>query len=255
MKPYVLITGAYGGLGKAFAKCFARNGMNLVLLGRNAEKLSGLAREFDKTVDIITLQADVGDREQMREAARILKEKNIDIQVLINNAGITYIHRFDREYDLRTYEELIRTNLHGSVYSAYYFLDGIIRNAGSIINISSVIGYAPVIGRTAYAASKFGMEGFFRVLEAEHPDIHVMMVYPTFVDTGIRSGVEGDKTVNEILTPGAVACAVWKAYTRKKRSLFLGKTAYLSYLLYKSFPRLYIRLMRKKIEKTFDNKP
>ena len=250
IKDYVLITGAYGGLGEAMAHKFAESGYGLVLLGRNTEKLQSLEKEVKYKTDVLSLQCDVSDWESCVKAYNLVKASDISIKVLINNAGITYIHKLDQSYEIEKYQTLINTNLNGSVYMAKLFLEDLIEKKGSIINISSVIGYAPVIGRTAYAASKFGMEGFFSVLQAEmDKKLHIMMVYPTFIATHIREKTEGKHEVNEILTAETVANQIFIDFQKKKERVYYGKTARLSKLMYKFFPKLYVNLMRQKISK------
>jgi short-subunit dehydrogenase len=245
---YVIITGAYGGLGKALAEVYATNGYGLVLLGRKKEALQNLKKEINTSIETHTVVCDVSDWRSCQDAYKTIKDKRIEINTLINNAGITYIQNFNKDYDIKKYQQLIDTNLNGSVYLTRLFIDDLLKNKGSVITISSVIGYAPVIGRTAYAASKFGLEGFFSVLRAETADkLHVMMVYPTFIATQIRADVKGDKTVNEVLTATEVAQKTYKAYQNKKNKVFIGKTAKLSYYLYKFLPNLYVNLMRKKV--------
>ncbi|MEZ4908179.1 MAG: SDR family NAD(P)-dependent oxidoreductase [Saprospiraceae bacterium] len=246
-KKYVAITGAYGGLGEAMSKEYYNAGYGLVLLGRDMDKLMKLKKSINDTEDIITLQTDVSNWDSCLSAYKKLKECNVNIDTLINNAGITYIKKFDKDYEIDKYQQLISTNLNGPVFMSRVFIEDLIKNNGNIINISSVIGYAPVIGRTAYAASKFGMEGFSSVLSAELKDkVHILMVYPTFIQTSIRKDIEGDKTINEILTADYVAKKIIEAQKNKKTRLYLGKTAKLSYYLYKFLPKLYLRLMTKK---------
>lgn len=245
---YVLITGAYGGLGEAMAHRFADAGYGLVLLGRNADKLHMLENQIGGKTHVLSVQCDVSDWQSCLTAHGLVKASNISIKILINNAGVTYIHNLDSEYDISNYENVIKTNLNGSVYLTKLFLDDLLQNNGSIINISSVIGYAPVIGRTAYAASKFGMEGFFSVLAAEQGDkLHIMMVYPTFIATHIRENTEGKHEVNEILTADEVANRIFIDYKAKKQRVYYGKTAKLSKFMYKFFPKIYVNLMRKKV--------
>lgn len=247
---YVLITGAYGGLGKALAHRFAKASFGIILLGRNVDKLERFSRELSGNIPVKTLVCDVSSWEDCQKAYEQVSSWNIQLKVLINNAGITYIHKLNKNYDMARYRDLINTNLNGSVYLTQLFLEDLVRNKGSIISISSVIGYAPVIGRTAYAASKFGMEGFFSVLAAEQENnLHILMVYPTFIHTDIRKEVPGDKTVNEILTPETVAERIFEAFVQRKERIYIGKTAKLSYYLYKFAPKIYVRLMRKKINK------
>jgi len=248
MKEYVIITGAYGGLGKALARTYAYAGFALVLIGRKKDQLEAMGKELEAHTDILLIVADVGDWSACQQACVQIKNKKLNIKVLINNAGITYIKKFDTHYDIAAYKRLIDTNLNGPVFLSQLFLEELIQNRGSLINISSVLGYAPVIGRTAYAASKYGMQGFSDVLRAETKNkLHLMVVYPTFIQTDIRNSIEGDKTVNEVLLAGDVARSILKGQLKRKEKLYLGRTAKLSYYLFKYWPKLYVRIMRKKV--------
>lgn len=245
---YVLITGAYGGLGTALAEQFSQKGYGIIVLGRNPEKLHLLQQHLTDHADVISIPCDVSDWQSCQNAYDLIKASSINLKVLINNAGISYIQNFNDDYRIEKYQELIATNLNGTVYLTKLFLNDLLQNNGSIINISSVLGYAPVIGRTAYAASKFGMEGFFAVLQAELTDkIHILMAYPTFIATGIRDKIEGKHEVNEILTPEQVAQEIFNGFQAKKQKIYIGKTAKLSYLMFKFLPKMYVNLMRKKV--------
>ncbi len=247
-KQYCIITGAYGGLGKALAKVYTEEGYGLVLLGRKAQELEKLKEELSSETDIHTIVCDVSDWENCQGAHQQIRALQIPVETLINNAGITYIQNFDDDYDIQRYQQLINTNLNGSVFLTRLFLADLLKVKGSLITISSVIGYAPVIGRTAYAASKFGLEGFFSVLKAElGKKLHIMMVYPTFIATQIRDATKDDKTINEVLTADTVANRIFEAHKKQQAKVYIGKTAKLSYYLYKYFPNLYVNLMRKKV--------
>lgn len=247
-KEYVIITGAYGGLGKALAEIYAKKDFGLILLGRKEEALAVLKKELTTTTDVHTVVCDISNWKSCQEAFSQITALKINLKALINNAGITYIQNFDEQYDISRYQELINTNLNGTVFMTRLFLADLQKNKGSVIIISSVIGYAPVIGRTAYAASKFGLEGFFSVLKAELAEkLHILMVYPTFIETKIRESIKGDKTVNEVLTADTVAKKIFEAHVKKRSKVYIGKTAKLSYYLYKFFPNLYVNLMRKKV--------
>lgn len=245
---YALISGAYGGLGTAMATQFAQNGFGIILLGRNPEKLQQLQHQLTPLTQVLSVPCDVSDWQSCQKAYDLVKASSIQVKVLINNAGISYIQNFNADYSIEKYQELINTNLNGTVYLTKLFLNDVVANQGSIINISSVLGYAPVIGRTAYAASKFGMEGFFAVLQAELAEkIHILMAYPTFIATGIREKIEGKHEINEVLLPHQVAKTIYKAYITKKQKVYIGKTAKMSYLMFKFLPKMYVNLMRHKI--------
>ena len=248
-KDFVLLTGAYGGLGKALASQYAKEGYGLILLGRKDKALKDLQEELSKETIIHTIVCDVSDWESCKNVQQVVAELQVPIKVLINNAGITYIQNFNQKYDIEQYQKLIETNLNGPVYLTRLFIKDLIKNQGSIINISSVIGYAPVVGRTAYAASKFGLEGFCSVLQAEVNDqVHIMMAYPTFIDTPIRDGLEVNTHKNEVLSAEKVANSILVAHQKRKKKVYIGRTAKLSYFLYKFFPKLYVILMKKNIE-------
>ncbi|MCK5536217.1 MAG: SDR family NAD(P)-dependent oxidoreductase [Bacteroidales bacterium] len=249
IKDFVILTGAYGGLGKALAIAYANKGYGLILLGRKKSALQILKEELSNQTRAHSVVCDVSSWEDCQNAHKQIIDLGVQIKVLINNAGITYIQNFNEKYEISSYQELINTNLNGPVYLTRLFMEDLLTNNGSIINISSVIGYAPVIGRTAYAASKFGMEGFFSVLQAEmNNQLHIMMVYPTFIDTHIRDGLEVNTNKYEVLTAEKVANSVLKAHQQKKKKVYIGKTAKLSYYMYKLFPKLYVNLMRKNVE-------
>ncbi len=248
LKDYVIITGAYGGLGKALSLVYAKEGFGLILLGRKKKKLQELENELSKISEIESVVCDVSNWKSCQKAYIQIMDMGVKIKALINNAGITYIQNFDTNYKIDKYQELINTNLNGVVYLTQLFIDVLIKNKGSIITISSVIGYAPVIGRTAYAASKFGLEGFFSVLGAEQDDkLHIMMAYPTFIQTQIRDNSNLSVKKYEVLTADQVANKIFDAYSKKKSKVYIGKTAKLSYYLYKYLPNFYVNLMRKKV--------
>jgi len=249
IKDYIIITGAYGGLGKALSLSYAKQGYGLVLLGRNKLALKQQKEALSQHTKVITEICDIRDWESCQEVYKKTIKTGIKIKILINNAGITYIHLFDKDFDILQYQQVINTNLNGYVYMSKLFLEDLIDNKGTIINISSVLGYAPLIGRTAYTASKFGLEGFFSVLQTElTKKLHIMMVYPTFIETNIRenSNISIDQYI--ILTPEKVTKKIIKAHKRKARKVYIGKTAKIAYYIYKYLPKLYIKLMKRNTE-------
>ena len=98
MKKIALITGATSGIGEACARKFALGGYDLILTGRNQKKLDVLKKEFsDKGTDVITLTFDVRDREAATEAVHSLSGKWLNVDVLINNAGLAL--GLEKEYE------------------------------------------------------------------------------------------------------------------------------------------------------------
>jgi short-subunit dehydrogenase len=166
------------------------------------------------------------------------------IDILINNAGFTNISLFRSDTHIDIVRSVMETNFFGSVYCTTYAFDSIVQQKGSIVNISSVAGFSPLVGRTAYSASKYAMHGFFNTLRAElrEKDVHVMLVSPQFIETNIRDNkpqvVEGKELTSEYVSE-----KILKGIVKKKTFLLVGKTAIFAWWMYKIFPRLYEYLM------------
>ncbi len=254
-KSPIIISGANGGLGKALCQKFMDEGYPIIGLVRSVDKKETLLNEWQRYNDLCRIEiCDVTDL----NACQKLVEKLVEVEIggLINNAGITRIKTFDGVQDIEATRQVIETNLMGAIQLTGAFVEKLKASAGAIISISSVLGFAPVYGRTAYAASKFGMEGFFRTLgtELKSYGVYSLVVYPTFIATGIRTEDMNKKTTGETLTPEFCAEKIFFAFAhRKKRTLLLGKTAHQSYWIYKFFPKLYEKLMINKMKGKVDS--
>ena len=116
------------------------------------------------------MPTDVGEE----AACRGLVEKTVarfsGVDVLVNNAGIGMLARFEDVTDLSLYERLMRVNYLGSVYPTFYALPHLKRSRGQIVAVSSLAGLTGVPLRTAYAATKHAQMGFFDSLRIELRD-------------------------------------------------------------------------------------
>jgi short-subunit dehydrogenase len=254
LRDTIVITGASSGIGWALVSALAGREVNIAALARRPELISELWNNIpaaERKASILSIGCDVGKAEEVQAAFNQIKEKFGPVKILINNAGITHISLFKKGHSEAT-KNLFDTNFFGAVYCAEEALDDLIQTKGHLVNVSSVAGYAPLAGRTAYAASKHAMHGFFETLRTELrlSGVHVMMVCPTFVATGIRN--PGEKKLEvETLQADDVAKAILLGIERKERLLLLGKTAKLAYYFNKFFPRFYESMMLKKQQQIF----
>ncbi len=110
------------------------------------------------------------------------------IDVLVNNAGMGMLARFEDVTDLSQYERLMRVNYLGSVYPTFYALPHLKRSRGQIVAISSLAGLCGVPHRSAYAATKHAQIGFFDSLRIElrETGVSVTVIAPYFVQSEIR---------------------------------------------------------------------
>lgn len=183
-----IITGAGRGIGRATAIAFAKEGINLGLVGTtraNLEKVAAEVTEYDVQVTIAT--ADVSDNESVISAVEAIKSERGAIDILINNAGIGKFGKF-LELSPEEFKNMIDVNLMGAYYVTRSVLPGMIeQNSGDIINISSTAGERGGAVTAAYSASKFGLIGLSDSLmqEVRKHNIRVTALTPSTVATDL----------------------------------------------------------------------
>ncbi len=185
MGKIVLITGATSGIGEACARHFAECGYDLVLTGRNADKLEVLKAELSG-VKVKTLVFDVRDREAAKAAVESLEGRWRDIDVLVNNAGLAL--GLDKEYEgnLDEWETMIDTNIKGLLTMTRLIVPHMVeRNRGHVINIGSVAGDQAYAGGNVYCATKSAVKALSDGLRIDLMDtcVRVTNVKPGLVET------------------------------------------------------------------------
>ena len=243
----VVITGASSGVGKAMALEFATHGTKLVLAARKKEALDEVVAECKElgaaTEGIVT---DTRVSQDVQLLAKAAFEFGGKIDVWINNAGVLAAGSLDEVPSIIN-ENVIRTNLLGYMNGAQEVLPYFkIQRSGILINNISVGGWIPVPYATAYSASKFGLRGFSEALKGElsgYPDIHVVDIYPGFLDTpGIQHAANYTgkvlKPAPPVSDPRKVARAVVKLVTNPRSNKTIGLMSGFLQLSYALFPRL-----------------
>lgn len=165
--------GASGSIGYGIAVAYAKEGANLVITGRNMQKLEAAKEELERLygIQVLPLQADVkagADNEAtVNQVVRQAAEAFGEIQVLINNAqasasGVTLADHTTEQFDLAMYSGL---------YAAFYYMKAcypyLAKTGGSVINFASGAGLFGNFGQCAYAAAKEGIRGLSRVAATE----------------------------------------------------------------------------------------
>lgn len=254
----VVITGAAGGMGAAFAHRFGEAGAKLGLLDLSVEGIESLAADLrGRGIENLAVACDVTAAEECQAAITSVIKCFGGIDVLINNAGITHRSAF-RDTKLGVFQRVMGVNFFGSLYCTKAALESLIERNGLIIAVSSVAGFSPLYGRSGYAASKHALHGLFDSLRTELSPlgVDVMIVCPGFTATGISaSALGGDgeitlhpqSTLGRIARPADVADAVFRAAVSGKRLLVLSAVGRLTRLVNKMFPGLYERLMARSL--------
>lgn len=183
----VLITGATSGIGEACARKFAEGGYDLILTGRNVEKLKTVEEQArQRGADVLPLVFDVRDRKAATSAVESLQGKWAVIDVLINNAGLAL--GLDKEYEgnLDDWETMIDTNIKGLLTMTRLVVPRMVeRNKGHVINIGSVAGDAAYAGGNVYCATKAAVKAITDGLRIDvaHTAVRVTNVKPGLVET------------------------------------------------------------------------
>jgi NAD(P)-dependent dehydrogenase (short-subunit alcohol dehydrogenase family) len=255
----VIITGAAGGFGRAFARRFGREGARLGLLDLNQAPLRELEKELQADgIECVTHPCDVTDYDQCKEAFGIFQNRLGGIDCLINNAGLTHRSAFTNT-EPEVYRKVMDVNLFGSIHCSKLAIDSLIQRRGIIIVISSLAGFLPLYGRTGYSASKHALHGFFDSLRTEMKSkgVSVMIACPGFADTDFsQSALDGDgtitrhprSTVGKLSTAEEIAQEVFKAATQNKRLLVMSPAGKASRLIIKMWPPLYDFLMARSLK-------
>lgn len=190
----VVITGASSGIGRELAVQLAGRGAQLTLAAREAAALDDVAAACEAAGGrAIAVPADVTDREACRRLVASAVEEFGGVDALVNNAGISMWGRFDELEDLSMVERIMRVNYLGAVYCTHAALPHLKARRGLLVAISSLTGKYGVPTRSAYAASKHAMQGFFDSLRVElrGTGVDVLVVSPGFVATPIRARALG----------------------------------------------------------------
>lgn len=184
----VLITGASSGIGASCAKVFAQAGAKLILAARRKEKLQEIADRLSKDFasEIYLIELDVRDRQAVETAINSLPEPWQNIDILINNAGLSRGLSKLQEGDFQDWEEMIDTNVKGLLYLTRYVVPGMVtRGKGHVVNIGSIAGRQTYPGGNVYCGSKAAVRAISEGLKQDllGTPIRVSCIDPGLVET------------------------------------------------------------------------
>jgi 3-hydroxy acid dehydrogenase/malonic semialdehyde reductase len=221
----VFITGASAGIGLATARLFAAQGARLLLAARRHERLVAEAPSLNGAAGVYTLQLDVTDAAAVQRAVDSLPTQWQNIEILVNNAGLS--RGLDKLYEgkLQDWDEMIDTNVKGLLYVTRAVVPGMVkRGRGHIVNLGSTAGRMTYPNGAVYCATKAAERSITEGLREDllGTPLRVTTVDPGMVETEFSEvRFRGDKTraakVYENvtpLTPDDVADAIHYAVTR-----------------------------------------
>ncbi len=184
----VLITGASSGIGKACAEQFAKLGCHVILTARRLDRLTAVAADLKAKYGVRTtpIQLDVQKNDQVEAAVNKLIDEGIEIDILINNAGLALSSDKFQDAKVSNWEIVIDTNFKGLLYTTKAVLSQMLkRNRGHIINIGSVAGHGCYPTGNIYCATKHAVRAITQSLRIDlmGSAIRVSEVDPGAVET------------------------------------------------------------------------
>ncbi len=234
-----LVTGAAGGIGVAVCDRLAREGATVL-----AADLANAPIELDVT----------DDQQVDNTIAELCAQGPLDGLVLSH--GVTALGPAV-DVPMSAVDRVLDVNLRGAILVTLAALPALLESRGRIAVLSSVAGFGPLVNRTAYAASKHGLHGFFDSLRAEVSEsgVSVTMVAPSFTATGIEhraafrsGGQEGSwSTTGAVLGPEEVAAQLVDGMARRRRLVLPSRTARLSHVVSRAAPARYEAMMRRSV--------
>jgi len=216
-KQTVLITGATSGIGKELARIFAYQGFNLVIVARNEQKLQSTANELKKigAPRVTTISCDLSIAGNAGHLYEQVKEKEIQVDILINDAGAGE-HGLFSETSLEEELAIIQLNVASLVHlTKLYLCEMVERNEGRIMQLASISSYQPTPKLAVYAATKAFVLSFTDALINELKDSNVTMTAlipgPTDTEFFIRAHADNVKATENMDDPTSIAKIGYKA--------------------------------------------
>lgn len=203
----ILITGGSSGLGKEMARMLKAAGANILITGKDAEKVNRIAEELG----VFGLAADVANEADIAKTYAEVDAKLGGLDVLVNNAGFGEFAPID-EITMDAFERVFRTNVFGAALMAREAAKIFkAQKSGNIINISSSAGRKGFANGSVYSSSKFAVTGLTECWRDElRPyNVRVMQINPSAVPTAFNVADRAEKPLKDkLLTPTEIAHAL-----------------------------------------------
>lgn len=206
----VLIVGATGGIGEETTRLIKNNKANVFITGRNTTQLQKIAAQNAIPANQV-FELDLTNPQAVEAVAQAIHAQIGQLDVLVNAAGIGIIKPIEN-LDYEDFNRVIDTNLKGTFYLLKSFLPPMKAvKKGLIINMPGVLGKAPMAGATAYAASKYGLNGMLKSVreELKRTNVRITNIYLGGVDSSFWDDIDLKVKREKFITAKEAAKAVW----------------------------------------------
>ncbi len=240
MKKTALITGATSGLGYEFVQLLAKEQYNLIVVARNEEKLLSIKSEFP-LLNVTTIPMDLSKPGSVRKLVEEIQEKELQVDVLINNAGFGLLGKFD-ELNVEKQLEMIQLNISALTELTHAFLPQMKKQKfGQIMNVASTAAFQPGPMMAVYYATKAYVLSFSEALveELAGTGVTVTTLCPgaTKTNFGSVANVEKTKMFSNAMDATTVAALGYNGMKNGKRVVITGNSNKIGATAAKFLPR------------------
>jgi len=254
----IWITGASSGIGEALTYELSKRNARLIISARRKEELERVKGNCKQAIqaNIQILPMDLSRAEMLRTITEDAVKLYGHVDILVNNGGLGQ-RSLINETSLEVDRQLMEVNYFGTIALTKYLLPHFInRQVGHVVTITSLTGKFGTPYRSAYAASKHALHGFFDALRAEHwkDNIHVTMICPGFIMTNLSvAALTGvgvpqnrlDKTSYTKKTPEWCALRIVRAIEKRREEVYIGGKEVFGVYIKRFFPSIFSKLIRK----------
>lgn len=245
---YVLITGGTSGIGFQLAKNFAKHGYGIIIVSANSERLEKAKQklEYEFKVSTLIYKEDMGKLGAAIQLYNRIREDNLDVSILVNNAGIGLVGSTDR-IDFERDESMMILNCINVVeLCKLYITDMYTKGYGKILNVSSTGAFQPGPYTSTYYASKVFVLSYSRAIryEAKKKGIQVCILCPGATKTNFFDREE-KKIPKGAMTAEMVASYAYKKFMKNKEIIVPGTIHKMLRLMPAIFKMMFIAKMKK----------
>ncbi len=255
--PVVWITGASSGIGEALVHAYQQEGAKLIISARNRDRLYEVKASCQgNPLDIHVLPLDLEDTHSLQQKAAEALKIYGKVDILIHSGGLSQ-RSLAIDTELAVVQRLMTVNYLGTVALSKALLPAMMeQGGGQIVVVSSLVGKFGTRFRSAYAASKHALHGYFDSLRAElfEQNIRITIVCPGFIKTNVSINAltangSAQNTMDDAQANGmeASVCAkkMLQAIRKEKEEVYIGGKEVYGVWLKRLFPSLFSKLMRK----------
>ncbi len=237
----VLITGGGSGIGFSLAKTFLKKGNQVMIIGRNSEKLELAQSQYPA---LITYSCDISNRSERDDLILEIEKKHKELNILVNNAGVQV--NYPSIEDISSIQHIrpeLNINLVAPIELTCLLLPILLqKETACIVNITSVLGIVPKKNAPIYCASKSGLHTFSQSLryQLENTGVKLFEVVPPLVDTDMTQGRGEGK-----ISPETLVEEFFAGFEKDRYEMNIGKTKILR-KLHRLFPKLAENIIKNK---------